>query len=120
MCDHDDSENEDDYLSEKQAAADVPQTSPKWSSSTAGLDKATPVQVRILTDDSAGSPQAPKIRRICGVRRRKFWFVFGVILATVLAAAIVGGAIGGTRHFSSSVSQDRHATGTNSTGENPL
>ena len=36
-------------------------------------------------------------RRICGMRRKVFWILFGVILAIITTAAIIGGAVGGTR-----------------------
>ncbi|MCJ1266135.1 hypothetical protein MMC22_006017 [Lobaria immixta] len=122
----DDSDNEDDILCEKQAVVDISPTSPSSPSSTGSVDRGTPVP--ILPDKSAGWPPAPKVRRICGVRRRNFWIIFGVILAIVVAAAVIGGVVGGTRHSSSSGSPNStvehknptrtNSTGTNSTGTN--
>lgn len=112
----DDSDNEDDILGEKQAVVDISPTSPSSPSSTGSVDRGTPVP--ILPDKSAGWPPAPKVRRICGVRRRNFWIIFGVVLAIVVAAAVIGGAVGGTRHSSSSGSSNNPAAHTNSNGTN--
>ena len=43
------------------------------------------------------SPPEPKPRKICGMRRRNFWILFAVVLGIIVIAAIVGGAIAGTR-----------------------
>ena len=47
-------------------------------------------------------PPEPKPRKICGLRRRHFWTLFAVLLGMIVAAAIIGGAIAGTRKNGSS------------------
>lgn len=41
------------------------------------------------------SEREPVESRACGLRRHHFWELFGLILAIVLTAAIVGGVVGG-------------------------
>ncbi|MCJ1226336.1 hypothetical protein MMC12_002986 [Toensbergia leucococca] len=55
--------------------------------------------IKAATIDERGSET--KIKRIYGVRRKTFWIIFGLALTIVILTAIVGGAVGATRHSSS-------------------
>ena len=42
-------------------------------------------------------PMRSKVQRICGLRRKKFFLMYGTILGILILAAVIGGVIGGTR-----------------------
>ena len=44
-----------------------------------------------------GSDPPPKEHRVCGLKRRYFWGLAGLTLGLIIAAAVVGGVIGGLR-----------------------
>lgn len=99
-----DSDHEENHLSEKQAIVQQPQdyassTSSASSAGRAVVDRGTSIVV--LPNESAKSGSMPKVRRVCGVRRRNFWVIFGLVLTTVIAAAVIGGTVGGTGHSNS-------------------
>ena len=92
-----------DYLHEKQIAL-VDETlkgdhSPTSPGATLVEDAETPRPKTIDDGISVepGSPPAPNVRKICGMRRRNFWIAFGAVLVIVVVAAIVGGLVGGKR-----------------------
>lgn len=98
-----DLDDDDAYLNEKQIATvdhnEKDEESPISPGATLVADPESP-HPKTIDDVVAiepGSPPEPKVRRICGMRRRNFWIVFGVILAVVIAASIIGGVAGGTR-----------------------
>lgn len=105
LHDQDDSDHEDNNLSEKQAVVQQqPQdytgsTNPASSAGRELVGRETSIVV--LPDECAESIPTPKVRRIYGVRRRNFWVIFGIFLTTIIAAAVICGATGGTRHSSS-------------------
>ncbi|MCJ1354737.1 MAG: hypothetical protein MMC33_004726 [Icmadophila ericetorum] len=49
-------------------------------------------------------PPLPRVQRICGLRRRIFFIMYGLILAIIAIASIIGGVIAGTRSNSSALS----------------
>lgn len=94
LRDPDDSDHEDEYLSEKQATIYMPDGSPNSTTSTTAVIRGNSVPV--LADESASSSSEPKVRRTFGLRRRPFGIILGVIIAVIIAAAAIGGAVGGT------------------------
>ncbi len=58
-----------------------------FSPTTSGLGKAG------LDSESKIAPKAPQ-RRICGLKRRHFWELLGLILAFAAAGAVIGGVVG--------------------------
>ena len=67
---------------------------------------AAPTGPRSIQPDSDGieavipvpPPPPPRVQRICGLRRRNFFIMYGLILAIVVIASIIGGVIAGTRN----------------------
>lgn len=67
---------------------------------------ATPTGPRSIQLDSDGieavipvpPPPPPRVQRICGLRRQNFFIMYGLILAIVVIASIIGGVIAGTRN----------------------
>ncbi|MCJ1430016.1 hypothetical protein MMC29_007931 [Sticta canariensis] len=101
----------EDHLSGKQATAETFLTSPTSSSSTTtGFERGLRAPIR--ADEPAGPPPTPKARRICGTHRRNFWVIFGILLAIVVIAAVIGGAVAGSQSPGTSGSPND----TNSTG----
>jgi len=103
MRDWVDLDDDEAHLNEKQIAR-VKETerggqSPVSPGATLVADPETPhpktIDHGVIT--GLGSPPEPRVRKICGMRRRKFWIAFGVILAVVIAASIIGGVVGGGR-----------------------
>ncbi|MCJ1364163.1 hypothetical protein MMC16_003272 [Acarospora aff. strigata] len=52
-----------------------------------------------MIDDVIADPKTRE-PRICGMRRKMFWILFGVILGIIVIAAIIGGVVGGTKSSS--------------------
>ena len=113
----DDFDNQMNYINEKQLS---PQTQhgprlmspdPSTGTGTYGADCGTfgsstlmspgsPDIKRPFDTDTAsheGSQKEDRERRICGLRRRHFWGFAGLTLGLLIAAAVVGGVVGGLR-----------------------
>ena len=90
------------YPNEKQEHAGIPMGIPTSPDGT--LSPMSPTGAKEIGEGVVSSP--PRERRICGLRRKHFWELSGLILAIVLAAAIIGGVVGGlqSRHGKSSPS----------------
>ncbi len=108
LRDFDDLDNGDAYLDEKQIAekqiatvheSESSEQTPISPGATLVADPESPHPKTIdeVVAVGPGSPPEPKVRKICGMRRRNFWVAFGVILATVIAASIIGGVVGGRK-----------------------
>lgn len=98
-----DLDDDDAYLNEKQIATvdqnEKDEESPISPGATLVADPESPHPKTI--DDTiaiaSGVPPMPKVRRICGMRRRYFWIAFGAVLIAVIVASIVGGVVGGRK-----------------------
>ena len=67
------------------------------------LSPMSPTGAKEMGEGVVSTP--PREKRICGLRRKHFWGLLG-LMAIVLAAAIIGGVVGGlqSRHGKSSPS----------------
>ena len=98
-----DLDDDEAYLNEKQIATVKENESdgqlPVSPGATLVADPETPhpktVDHAVIA--ALGSPPEPRVRKMCGMRRRYFWVAFGLILAVIIAASIVGGLVGGRR-----------------------
>ena len=91
------------YLNEKQIAS-VGQIerggqSPISPGNTLVADPETPYPKTMDSDVAirSGSPPEPRVWKICGLRRRNFWILFGTILAVIIVVSIIGGVLGGRK-----------------------
>lgn len=68
------------------------------------LSPISPMTPKEKDEHVRSAPQPGK--RICGLRQKHFWELSGLIVAILLAAAIIGGVVGGlqSRHGKSSSS----------------
>lgn len=80
---------------ENQAHAGIPVGVPMGipASSEGTLSPMSPMGPKEL--DEGLNSSRPQEKRICGLRQKHFWELLGLIVAIVLAAAIVGGVVGG-------------------------
>ena len=78
------------FISEREAR-EAQQKSPYSLTSTQFSPK--PAVIDDLT-----APPKPKVPRICGMRRKYFWALFGTVLAIIIIAAVLGGVLGSTSH----------------------
>lgn len=83
------------YPDESQAHAGIPGVVPMGipTSPEGTLSPLSPMGPKEL-DDGLESPR-PREKIICGLRQKHFWELLGLVLAIFLAAAIVGGVVGG-------------------------
>ena len=116
----DDFDDEDNYLDEKQANAGttprsrVTPTSPD-PTLEAGVSPITPVVSKPL---DASLPPVPEERRICGLKRRHFWELFGLVLVVVVAGAVIGGVVGGLQATRGRATPSIPATSNNTSSAN--
>ena len=94
----DDFDDHINYINEKQARSTYSGNSRSpVSPSRAGQSPMAPHAPRTIDAvfKPGGFPPEPVKDRICGIRRRTFWMVFGLTLSLVLTGAVVGGVVGG-------------------------
>ena len=127
----DDFDHPENYVNEKQAHSGVvphefvSPTTPGFTNQIGGSGPSpvTPVKPEQTEDSLSSEPdsQLPE-QRICGLRRRHFWELFGFVLVIVLTAAVVGGVVGGLRrnNGNSSPTSSQPANNTNSNDFVPL
>ena len=91
------------YLNEKQIAS-VSESerggqSPISPGATLVADPETPYPKTMdsVVAVETGSPPKPRVWKICGLRRRNFWILFGAILAVIIVASVTGGVLGGRK-----------------------
>lgn len=84
LRDQGDPDHQENYLSEKQAVVQQPQDYAGSASSAGRAVVGRGMSIVVLPEESADSTLVPKLRRICGVRRRNFWVIFGLVLTTVI------------------------------------
>ena len=91
------------YLDEKQIASvsecERGGQSPISPGATLVADPETPYPKTMdsVVAVGSGSPPKPRVWKICGLRRRNFWILFGAILALIIVASIIGGVLGGRK-----------------------
>ena len=102
------------YPNEKQEHAGIPVGIPMGipTSPDGTLSPMSPTGAKEIGE---GVVSTPREKRICGLRRKHFWELSGLILAIVLAAAIIGGVVGGLQSRHGKPSPSAPSTSNNST-----
>lgn len=105
----DDFDNSGNYLNEKQAHTAISEErSPSSPDSSAGVgfspispvgppkgDSHNGLPAKGIDEVLGTPPPVPPQRKICGLKRRHFWELFGLCLALLVTAAIIAGVVAG-------------------------
>ena len=99
----DDFDDQMNYINEKQSHTGHDPTSPSstYVGTMTSPNNQTPATIAKQFENDFGAPKEEvppppqKPRRICGLKPGMFWFLAGLTLALVIAAALVGGIVGG-------------------------
>ena len=94
----DDFDDHMNYINQKQRIFEDPEKKSRDSHYPldSNLSPSTLVPPKTTNDIYASPlPPEPVAARICGLRRHRFWEVFGLVLSFIVVAAVVGGVVGG-------------------------
>lgn len=70
-------------------------------------------------DEKVGEPPpVPPERRMCGLKRKHFWELFALILSLFIAAAVIGGVVGGLQTRNGDSHSPPAAASSNNTNTN--